>query len=83
MDDTISYYETKYDTAKRSVTLTGQGSKNPDGVLAYSWPDAGHLELRGDFKNQPVVIELRKVDASKFALTSRGFHWINEYPYYR
>lgn len=83
MDDTVSYYATKYDTAKKSVTLTGEGSKNPDGVLTYSAPDANHMELRGNFRNQPVVIELRKIDASKFMLVSRGFHWINEHPYYQ
>jgi multidrug transporter EmrE-like cation transporter len=81
-DDTISYYSTKYDAAKNSVTLTGEESKKPDGVLVYSQSDAEHLELRGDFKSQPVTIELRKIDASKFELMSRGFHWINEHPHY-
>ena len=83
MDDTVSYYETTYDTGKNSVTLTGEGSKTPDGVLTYSRPDAEHMELRGNFKNHPVVIELRKIDASKLMLVSRGFHWINEHPYYQ
>ncbi|HEV3512377.1 MAG TPA: hypothetical protein VGS05_11780, partial [Candidatus Sulfotelmatobacter sp.] len=83
LDDTISYYGTKYDPAKNSVTLTGENSKTPDGALVYSRPDAEHLELRGNFKSQPVAIELRKVDASKFELMSRGFHWINEYPHYQ
>ncbi|HEV2421750.1 MAG TPA: hypothetical protein VGS59_08590 [Candidatus Acidoferrales bacterium] len=83
MDDTISYYGTKYDAAKKSVTLTAEDGTTPDGVLTYSQPDAEHLELRGNFKNQPVVIEMRRVDASKFMLVSRGFHWINEHPYYQ
>jgi multidrug transporter EmrE-like cation transporter len=78
MDDSISYFGTKYDETKNSVTLTTEKGKVPDGVLQYSHPDADHLELRGNFKNQSVVIELRKVDASKFELVSRGFHWINE-----
>ena len=83
MDDTISYYRTKYDPAKNTITLTGPGGKTPDGVLTYSTPDADHMELRGNLKGQPVVIELRKIDASKFMLMSRGFHWINEHPYYQ
>lgn len=83
MDDTVSYYGTKYDAAKKSVTLTGEDSKTPDGVLTYSQPDADHLELRGNFKNKPVAVQLRKIDASKFMLVSRGFHWINERPYYQ
>jgi len=83
LDDTASYYGTKYDDAKNSVTLTAEGGKTPDGVLTYSRPDGEHLELRGNLNGQPAVIELRKVDASKFELVSRGFHWINEYPLYR
>lgn len=83
LDDKTSYYATKYDDVKKTVTLTGEESKNPDGVLSYSQPDAEHLELRGTFQNQPVVIEMRKIDASKFMLVSRGFHWIQEHPYYQ
>lgn len=83
MDDTISYYRTKYDTAKKSVTLTAVDGKSPDSVLTYAVPDPQHMELRGSFNQQPVVIELRRIDASKFTLVSRGFHWINEHPYYQ
>ncbi len=83
LDDKASYYGTKYDEAKKTVTLTGEQSKNPDGVLTYSQPDADHLELRGTFQNQPVTIEMRKIDASKLTLVSRGFHWISERPYYQ
>lgn len=83
MDDTLSYYGTKYDAVKKSVTLTGEDSKTPDGVLTYSEPDAEHLELRGNFKNQPVAVEMRKIDTAKFMLVSRGFHWIQEHPYYQ
>jgi hypothetical protein len=32
--------------------------------------------LEGDGK----AIRLRQIDASKFLLLSRGFHWINEMP---
>ena len=83
LDDTASYYAAKYDEAKNSLTLTAQGNKTPDGVLAYSRPDADHLELRGTWRGQPAVIEARKIDASKFELVSRGFHWINEHPEYQ
>jgi hypothetical protein len=31
----------------------------------------------------PVSIELRQIDPAKFLLFSRGFHWINEYPFNR
>lgn len=83
MDDTISNYEAKFDEAKSGLTLEAEDGKAPDGTLTYSRPDPDHLEMSGKLKNQPVVIQMRKIDASKFMLLSRGFHWINEYPYYR
>ena len=52
-------------------------------ALAYSRPDAGHLELRGNFNNLPVMIEMRKVNTSRFTLVSRGFHWSENGGYYR
>lgn len=71
-DDSLHYFPTDYDAAKNSLTITEDKKKN---VLAYSRPDAGHLELRGDFDGHPVVIELRKVDISKFRLVSEKFRW--------
>ncbi len=37
------------------------------------------LTLTGEFRGQPVRIELEP-GKLEFPLTSRGFHWINEYP---
>jgi hypothetical protein len=30
-----------------------------------------------------MVAEFHRFDATQFLLTSRGFHWINEYPFNR
>ena len=72
------YFQTAYDEPKRTVKLTS-GKRNGD--FTYSQPDAQHLVLRGDLGNGPVVAEFHRFDPSKFPLTSRGFHWINEYPF--
>ena len=45
-------------------------------ILHRSRPDANHVLLEGDGKS----IRLRQIDASKFLLRSRSFHWINEMP---
>ena len=92
VDDSMHYYGTEVDAAKSAVTIEGeynadsdedQEGKVPKNAFTYARPDAEHLEFRGSLKNQPVVIEMRKVDASKFTLVSRGFHWSENGGYYR
>jgi uncharacterized membrane protein YphA (DoxX/SURF4 family) len=77
MDDSVSGYGAAYDTIKNTLTL-----KDKD-VLAWSRPDSEHLVLDGKLGSDAVVMRLKKVDTSKFLLTSRGFHWINEMPFNR
>jgi len=52
-------------------------------ILTYSRPDPEHLEFRGSLNNQQVVIDMRKIDLSKFALINRGFHWVEDGGFYR
>src|SRR5262249_35639627 len=65
-DDSVLNYSTKY--GDDTVTLNGKE------ILHWSRPDANHVLLEGDGKS----IRLRQIDATKFLLLSRGFHWINE-----
>lgn len=51
--------------------------------LAYERPDPEHLHLEGTFENERVVVRLKKVPAPPSLLMSRGFHWVNEFPYNR
>jgi hypothetical protein len=74
------YYAVQYDTAARRVTLTVRRTKYP---LAWSWPDPDHLLLEGKLENDMLSVRLRKIDPSHFLLASRGFHWINEFPFNR
>src|SRR5581483_9352814 len=74
-DDTVTTLPSKYDEASSLVSLTIPG-KGPVNVN-YSRPDADHVLLKGLPEGD---VRLKKIDASKFLLLSRGFHWINEYP---
>ena len=65
-DDSVLDYSTKY--GDDTVTLNGKE------ILHWSRLDANHVLLEGDGKS----IRLRQIDASKFLLLSRGFHWVNE-----
>ncbi len=90
LDDSMHYFPAEYDEAKNTLTLSGEYDldtrsfdKNRKDVLSYFRHDPDHLELRGSINAQPVVIELRKVDISKFNLVSRKFHWIENGGFYR
>ncbi len=98
MDDSTHYYGADVDTANNTVTISGEypeirsrsrGDTNaeiehiPTSTLTYSQPDSDHLEFRGALAGETVVIDMRKVDISKFTLVSRGFRWIENGPFYR
>jgi hypothetical protein len=81
MDDSQRFYQIKVDEAQNKITLSSSGSE--EAVLTYSKADADHLTLQGTLGGQKVDIRMRKLDASKFLLINRGFHWINERPFNR
>jgi hypothetical protein len=47
--------------------------------FAFDQPAPDRIMLDGEFEGRRVQAELHR-ETPKFLLTSRGFHWINEYP---
>ncbi|HXH92180.1 MAG TPA: hypothetical protein VNN25_11415 [Thermoanaerobaculia bacterium] len=54
-----------------------------DGILSYARPDAETLIIDGDLGGHKVHALCHREPIPKFLLTTRGFHWINEYPFNR
>ncbi|PWT91933.1 MAG: hypothetical protein C5B56_03095 [Proteobacteria bacterium] len=73
-DDTTRFFQTDYDLPKSAITV------NKKDTLGWTRPDPDHVVLSGTWEGTAITIRLRKIDASKFLLVSRGFHWINEMP---
>lgn len=63
------------------VVSDADGSTVAD--FRVSRPDPRHLELDGRMAGRPVRIALDQVDLKEFTLHNRGFHWVQEYPYFR
>src|SRR5262249_33497302 len=74
MDNSSEQYKMEHDAAKKTITLS-QGDKKS--TLAVDQPDADHLIIDGILKGDSIKVRLRRIDASKFLLINRGFHWIN------
>jgi hypothetical protein len=59
----------------------------PDGGaladLTVARPTAQQLHLTGTLQGRPVKMTLDHVDLSQFTLRNRGFHWVQEYPFFR
>ena len=68
-------FAVEVDEKTSKLTFTNKDGKM---IFAYSQPDRDHLMLDGTF-----VVKLRRVPPDQVTLTSRGFHWISEYPFNR
>ena len=51
--------------------------------LKVSRPSARQLQLAGTVQGRPVQITLDQVDLNQFTLRNRGFHWVQEYPFFK
>ena len=68
------------DQSKKSFTLKRLGDENPKAEFTLQDPGQGVLILDGQLDGHRIHAKLHREDERKFLLTSRGFHWINEYP---
>src|SRR6201992_1111696 len=83
MNDSMKFYAFKPDTVKHKIIAYTYADTVHKFSLNYTVQKPGVLLVAGKWKKDSVNIKLRKLDAGKFKLTSRGFHWVNEYPYNR
>jgi hypothetical protein len=82
MDSTFAGYGAAIDEAKKTIALTKSADKDFKGHLTYQ-RDADQLTLEGQMGEHQVHMKLHRLDHTKFLLISRGFHWIQEYPFNR
>ncbi len=81
MDDSFASYGASINESEKTITLTmGADWK---GNLTFERVAPNRLILDGDMDGHKVHMQLQRVDREKFLLVSRGFHWIQEYPFNR
>ena len=54
-----------------------------DTELRYQRPAPDRLLLAGELDGKQVSMSLEQVDMDRFTLRTRGFHWVQESPYFR
>jgi hypothetical protein len=82
MNDTFVLYGAKVDTSAKTVTLTRATAASP-GSFTYEQPSADVLVLTGSIDGHKMQMRATLFDRNNFLLVSRGFHWVQEYPFNR
>lgn len=83
MDDSLVYFGTSINENDKIMALTKGSDKNWRGTLHFERPLPDRMVLDGEMDNHKVHMQLHLVDRNKFLLVSRGFHWIQQYPFNR
>ena len=83
MDDTFVNYPAKFDEKANALALTKPSDKNWKATLAVQRPDPAHLRLSGAIDGRQIDMRTSLVDRAKFLLVSRGFNWVQEFPFNR
>jgi hypothetical protein len=65
-----------------SLALAGPDG-SPLAQLTASRPSPQQLQLTGELSGRTVIMWLDRLDLNQFTLRNRGFHWVQEYPYFR
>jgi len=80
MDDVRARYRAKFNVAKKVIDIMRMQQQKPaKTTLTYAQPQRSLLVLQGTIDGKSIRATLRRVEKSPFLLTTRGFHWINEY----
>ncbi len=82
MNDSLQGMLFKLDTAQRLATFQNRDSSRVY-QLRYERTDSSNLLLYGRMGTDSLRISTVRFDEKTFLLNSRGFHWINEYPFNR
>jgi hypothetical protein len=83
MDDSLARYGASINVNDKTLALTKDDDKNWKARFIFQRPTPEQLLLDGDMDSHKVHMELRLLDRKKYLLVSRGFHWIQEYPFNR
>lgn len=82
MNDSIKRFNFIVNDSAKSILVYSNTDTVNKSTLFYR-ADSTALILTGRLNKDSVYMRLNKYDINKFRLVSRGYHWINEYPYNR
>ncbi|MDP9080869.1 MAG: DoxX family protein [Bacteroidota bacterium] len=81
MNDSSKYYPAQIDTVKHRIVVNLASDTTRVYTLNYSFEKPDILVLKGNWKQDSVLIRMHRQDPKNFRLLNRGFHWVNEFPF--
>ncbi len=83
MDDSLARYASTINPNDKTLALTKDDDKNWKASFTFQRPTPDQLIVDGDMDSHKLHMQLQLLDRKNFLLVSRGFHWIQEYPFNR
>jgi len=80
-DGAIDRYSSKIDLPGKKLVLTKRDDPGHPVTFNFSNPQTDRMLMEGAVGNRHLSVKLHRITAPAFLLNTRGFHWINEYPY--
>jgi hypothetical protein len=81
MDGTFAGYGEKISADLKTLNLTDAKNKTWHANFSVTRTADDRLTLDGTIGGQQATLHLHRLDHTKFLLTTRGFHWIQDYPF--
>jgi uncharacterized membrane protein YphA (DoxX/SURF4 family) len=82
LDDSFTTYPVALDSKSSTIAVSRANDKTW-GSLKFERPTSDTLTIDGNLGTDKVHLRAKLLDRSKLLLVSRGFHWIQEYPFNR
>jgi len=83
MDNSLAGYGAAINVNDKTIALTKDDDKNWKANFSWQRPSPDRLILEGQMDGHKTQMQLQLLDRKKFLLVSRGFHWVQEYPFNR
>jgi hypothetical protein len=83
MDETFTPYGATVDMDRKAITLTKPADTSWSAEFAFRRDETDRMTLDGKMDGRSIHMDLQRVDHTKMLLVSRGFNWIQEYPFNR
>jgi hypothetical protein len=83
MDGSFAAYGAAINVGDKSIALMKRDDRNWRGMLSFERAGPEQLALDGEMDGHRMHMDLKLVDLQKMQLRSRGFHWVQEYPFNR
>jgi hypothetical protein len=83
MDDTFAFYGAKIDMDAKRIAVSKPADKAWSAAFTFDRPAPDRLVLDGEMDGHKIHMQLALFDRNRFLLVTRGFHWVQEYPFNR